>query len=44
LIASRITRELNGVLFADTLDTVVIRAHHHLRGYDGPTVQLELSR
>jgi hypothetical protein len=38
------TRELNGVLVPDTLDTVVIRAHHHPRGYDGATVQLELPR
>ena len=35
---------LNGVLVPDTLDTVVIRAHHHPRGYDGATVQLELPR
>lgn len=38
------TRELNGVLVSDTLDTVVIRAHHQPRGYDGATVQLELPR
>ena len=39
------TRELDGVLVPDTLDTVVIRAHHHpRRGYDGATVQLELPR
>ncbi len=38
------TRELDGVLVPDTLDTVVIRAHHHPRGYDGATVQLELPR
>ena len=37
------TRELNGSRFS-TLDTVVIRAHHHPRGYDGATVQLELPR
>jgi hypothetical protein len=35
------TRELNGVLVPDTLDTVVIRAHHTR---DGATVQLELPR
>jgi hypothetical protein len=32
------TRELNGVLIPDGLDTVVIRAHHRPRGYDGATV------